>query len=98
MSAGVIDIICSKHVPTGVRRLLDHMKYDVAGGFVVPFYGEIYSQDKTLHNKAEVEMKPEDIMRMDYLVENVIGDIPALDEFVEGAKPVVELKDVEESI
>ena len=98
MSAGVIDIICSKHVPMGVRRLLDHMKHDVAGGFVVPFYGEIYSQDKILHNKAEVEMKPEDIMRMDYLVENVIGDIPALDEFVEGAKPVVELKDVEESI
>ena len=98
MSAGVIDIICSKHVPAGVKRLLDHMKYDVAGGFMVPFFGEIYSQDKTVHNKAEVEMKPEDIMRMDYLVENVIGEIPALEEFTEVAKPIVELKDVEESI
>jgi basic membrane lipoprotein Med (substrate-binding protein (PBP1-ABC) superfamily) len=98
MSAGVIDIICSKHVPKGVKRLLDHMKYDVVGGFMVPFFGEIYSQDKTLRNKAETEMKPEDIMRMDYLVENVIGEIPALDDFIDIAKPVVELKDVEESL
>jgi hypothetical protein len=74
------------------------MKYDVVGGFMVPFFGENYSQDKTLRNKAETGMKPEDIMRMDYLVENVIGEIPALDDFIDIAKPVVELKDVEESL
>lgn len=97
MSAGVIDLICSKHVPNSVQRLINHMKYDVASGFTVPFHGEIYAQDGTLMNQADVAMQPEDIMRMNYLVENVIGDIPETDEVVEDAKSIMELKDVEES-
>ncbi len=95
MSAGVIDLICSKHVPLGVKRLIDHIKFDVAGGYVRPFSGEFYSQDGTLRNEADSSMMPEDIMKMDYLVENVIGDIPTKDELIEGAKPVVEVKGVE---
>ena len=98
MSAGVIDLICSKHVPKGVQRLVDHMRYDVSNGFMSPFAGEIYSQDGILQNKPGVEMKPEEIMRMEYLVENVIGEIPDIDEFIDGAKPVVELKDVEDNL
>ena len=97
MSAGVVDLICSKHVPRGVQRLVEHMKSDICKGDIVPFFGEIYSQDGSLQNKAESQMKPEDIMRMDWLVENVIGDIPNINEFVDGAKTVVELKGVEES-
>lgn len=97
MSAGVIDLICSKHVPAGVSRLIEHMKYDICHGDIVPFFGEIHSQDGILRNRSNTGMKPEDIMRMDWLVENVIGDIPALEELVEGAKSIVELKGVEEN-
>ncbi|MBQ8627540.1 MAG: BMP family ABC transporter substrate-binding protein [Agathobacter sp.] len=97
MSAGVVDLICSKHVPDGVQRLVDHMRYDVSEGQIYPFFGRIHSQDGTLRNKEEEVMRPEDVMKMDWLVENVIGDIPSIDEFIEGAKPVVELKGVEES-
>ena len=96
MSAGVIDLIYSKHVPTGVVRLAEHVKYDISVGDVVPFYGKIYAQDGTLKNKEHEQMAPEDIMKMDWLVENVIGVIPQKEEFVEDAKPVVELQGVEE--
>ena len=48
-------------------------------------------------NKENESMKPEDIMNMDWLNENVIGTIPAIDELVDGAKAVVELKGVEEA-
>ncbi len=97
MSAGVIDLICSKHVPDGVQRLVDHMRYDISGGHINPFFGKIHSQDGTLRNKEEEVMRPEDVMKMDWLVENVVGDIPSIDELIEGAKPIVELKGVEES-
>ena len=50
MSAGVIDLICSKNVPTGVKRLVDHLKSDIKKGDIVPFYGEIRAQDGTLKN------------------------------------------------
>lgn len=97
MSAGVIDLVYSKHVPTGVKRLAEHMEYDISVGDVVPFFGEIRAQDGTLKNAAGETMSPEDIMKMDYLVENVEGDIPSIDLLKEQAKPIVELKGVEEA-
>ena len=96
MSAGVIDLIYSKHIPEGVKRLAEHMKYDISVGDVVPFLGEIRAQDGTIKNPANQAMSPEDIMKMDYLVENVIGDIPTIDLIRDTAKTVVELQGVEE--
>lgn len=97
MSAGVIDLVYSQHVPVGVKRLAEHMEYDISVGDVHPFFGEIYAQDGTLKNNAGEAMSPEDIMKMDYLVENVEGDIPSIDLLNEKAKPIVELKGVEEA-
>lgn len=96
MSAGVIDLICSKHVPCGVKRLANHLKYDITSGEIVPFYGDIYDQNGVQRNKGENEMSPRDIMNMDWLVENVVGSIPAMDSLIDKAKTVVELKGVEE--
>ena len=42
-------------------------------------------------------MKPEAIMEMDYLVDNVIGSIPLMETLVDAAKSVVQLKGVEET-
>ncbi len=97
MSAGVIDLVYSKHVPVGVKRLAEHMEYDISVGDVHPFFGEIRAQDGTLKNEAGQAMSPEDIMKMDYLVENIEGDIPSIDLLNEKAKPIVELKGVEEA-
>lgn len=97
MSAGVIDMICSNNVPAGVRRLADHLKHDIKKGDMVPFYGEIYSQDGELRNKSNVAMKPEAIMEMDWLVANVKGSIPTMDTLIDAAQTVVQLKGVEET-
>lgn len=96
MSAGVIDLISSKNVPVGVKRLADHLKSDIQKGDIVPFYGHIRSQDGTLRNDEGKTMKPETIMEMDWLVDNVIGSIPAMDTLIDAAQPVVQLKGVEE--
>lgn len=97
MSAGVIDLICSKNVPVGVKRLADHLKSDIKKGDIVPFYGEIRSQDGTLRNEKHKTMKPEAIMEMDWLIDNVIGSIPQMDTLIAAAQPVVQVKGVEET-
>ena len=97
MSAGVVDLICSKYVPKGVKNLVDHLRMDICNGDFVPFYGEIRDQEGNLMNKEYEEMNPRNIMKMDYLVENVIGSIPKKEEVVDEAKAVVEIKGVEES-
>lgn len=97
MSAGVIDLICSKNLPTGLRRLADHLKSDIKKGDIVPFYGEIRSQDGKIKNKKHKTMKPEAIMEMDWLIDNVIGSIPQMDTLIAAAQPVVQVKGVEET-
>lgn len=97
MSAGVIDMICSKNVPAGVKRLADHFKEDIRRSFLPPFYGEIRSQDGQFRNGKHETMSPEDIMEMDYLVDNVVGSIPLMEALRDNAKSVVQLKGVEET-
>ena len=94
MSAGVIDFICSNHVPAGVQRLSKYIKHNISTGDLVPFYGEIRAQDGTVKNLEEEAMTPFDIMEMDWLVENVIGEIPATEQITDDAKSVVEIKGV----
>ena len=92
MSAGVIDLICSKNVPEGVQRLASHLKGDIKKGDISPSFGQIRSQDGTIRNEKDRTMKPEAIMEMDWLVDNVIGSIPPRKELVAEARPIVRLK------
>ena len=94
----MIDLICSKNVPTGAKRLVGHLKSDIKKGDIVPFYGEIRAQDGTLKNKKDKAMKPEAIMEMDWLTDNVIGEIPTMGELRAEARPVVQIKGVEEKM
>lgn len=97
MSAGVIDLICSKHVPGGVKQLAEHLKRDLCDGDLVPFYGEIFDQKGNLRNHENTEMSPEEIMKMDWLASNVVGEIPPVDELIDDAHSVVNSKGVEDA-
>ena len=54
--------------------------------------------DGTLKNKKDKAMKPEAIMEMDWLTDNVIGEIPTMGELRAEARPVVQIKGVEEKM
>lgn len=95
MSAGVIDLICSKNVPTGVKRLVDHLKSDIKREILCRLRRNPCTGRDT-QNKKDKAMKPEAIMEMDWLTDNVIGEIPTMGELRAEARPVVQIKGVEE--
>ena len=97
MSAGVIDLICSKNVPTGVKRLVDHLKSDIKREILCRLRRNPCT-GRTLKNKKDKAMKPEAIMEMDWLTDNVIGEIPTMGELRAEARPVVQIKGVEEKM
>lgn len=97
MSAGVIDLICSAHVPYGLGRMVDRLKEDICSGEFKPFSGEIIDQEGKVRNTDRKEMQPIDIMNMDFLVENIVGIIPSADSLIEKAQGVVEVTGVEEA-
>ena len=59
-----------------------------------PFDTVIKDQNGVIRNEDNEHMLPEDIMKMNWLAENVVGEIPEIDELKDSAKSIVELKGV----
>ena len=92
LSAGVIDVICSNNLPAGTVKLVELMKKTISSGDFHPLTGPLVDQEGNVHYEDSEVMKPEDIMRMDWLVDNVVGSIPTIDDLNEEAQPVVMLR------
>lgn len=89
MSSEVIDVICSQNLPLGTARLVSLLKKTICEGEFNPFQGVLYSQNGIVQNDKETVLTPEKIIKMDWLAENVIGEIPKITDLEEKAKPVV---------
>ena len=88
MSAGVVDVICSRNLPIGTQRLVDLLKKTICTGEFNPFTGILYSQDGVIQSDPHRDLSPEEIVSIDWLAENIIGHIPSEDELLEYALPL----------
>ena len=95
MSAGVVDIICSQNLPIGTKRLVELLKNAISSGAFNPFSGILYSQTGIVQEDPSRSLTPEEIVTMDWLVENVIGSIPKETELQDQAKPVISQQGIE---
>ena len=89
MSAGVVDVICSRKLPVATKRLVNVLKESICNGSFSVFEGELYSQDGVVQPDPEVKLKPEEVASIDWLAENIIGEIPETEGLTESAIPVV---------
>ena len=88
----MIDLICSKSLPAGSRWLLELIKREVAEAGYNPFSSSLTAQDGTVKNSAGSTLSPEEIITMDWLLDNVEGEIPSFEDLMEEAKPMVLLQ------
>lgn len=94
LSSGMIDVICSKHVPFGTQQLIELVKREISSRQFHPFFGEIRSQDGILRCEKDTVMSEQQIGSMDWLLDNVCGSFPAFDTMTEEAKRIVKLQGV----
>ena len=94
MSTDAIDLLCSQRVPARVRRLVDLLHERIRAGAFLPFIGPILDQEGNLRVEADMALTPQEIIRMDYLAQNVIGRIPEIDELTDVAKVIVSLQGI----
>ena len=94
MSTDAIDLICSRRLPPRMRRLVDLLHERIRSGAFLPFIGPILDQEGQVRVEADTALTPQEIIRMDYLAENVIGRIPSMDELSDVAKVIVALQGV----
>jgi hypothetical protein len=90
-----VDVICSRNLPIGTKRLIELLKHTIVSGELNPFAGVLYSQDKVIQPDPDKSLSPEEISSMDWLAQNVIGRIPKNDELVENALPTVKQQSTE---
>ena len=90
MAEGVVDVVFSKYMPIGTKRLVELLKSTISSEVFNPFSGILYSQEGVVSDDPYRILPPEEIMTMDWLAENVIGAIPGKEELKEQAKPVIQ--------
>lgn len=91
LSSGVVDVICSQNVPLETRRLVDLMKSSIVKGDFYPFAHKLVDQQGNVRNDEERKLTPEEIMGMNWLLDNVVGMIPTISQLRSEVRPVVEL-------
>lgn len=94
MSADVIDVICSKNMPYGTLRLIEFLKNAIRQGSFQPFDGIIYSQDGEVRCREGQSLGADEIITMDWLTDNIAGQIPEFEELTEEAQALVQFQGI----
>ncbi len=98
MSAGVIDVICSRNLPAGQLRLMNLLRSGITNMTINPFSGPIISQDGVTRCEEGQEMPAAEVVKIDWLAENIDGYIPDISEMKEDAVELVEIEGIKGSV
>ena len=97
MSAGVVDIILSQNLPYASRKVVLALRRIVATDAAAPFEGEIHTQTGMLKGPDSPTLSDREIITMDWLCDNIIGEIPETWELDDSIKKTVKATGVKEN-
>lgn len=93
ISSDIIDVIVSHHVPEGIAQLVQIMRGEIFEERFHPFHGIIKRQDGTTIGEKDGVLSAEQIITMDWFVENIIGSIPETENLTEDANTLIKLQE-----
>lgn len=98
MKAGVVDVLLSKTLPSGVQKLALVLKSAIVNDLCYPFFGPLVTQEgKTVLDSLSSTIPVEQIISMDWLLDNVVGEIPAYEQLTPEARATVDQAGVEKA-
>ena len=89
MSAGVVELICSNHLPESVKKLVNVLQNAICDGSFKPFQGLIKKQDGEQLESTDGVLSLQQIIDIDWLLENIEGEIPKYEVLNEEGKETV---------
>lgn len=92
-----IDVLFSKtKLPIGTQRLIILLKNAIGSGLYSPFIGVLFNQKgEIVYNGKNEQMPPDQVIRLNWLADNIIGAIPTLDEVTESAATLMNIQGLE---
>jgi hypothetical protein len=97
MISGVVDIELSDAISPYTKRLVEILRRDIISANINPFDGELRSQEGVVRRIQDAPLTSMDVIKMDWLNENVIGEIPKIESLDDVAKATVKYIGVEKS-
>ena len=94
MMSGVVDIELSDNISLYTKQLVDILRKDIISGSMNPFDGELRSQNGLIRGADDAPLTSMDVITMDWLNENIIGEIPERDSLTEEGKATVKVSGV----
>ena len=82
LDSGIIGVNLSEKLPEGVRQMAKMLYKAIEMGYIDPFKRKIVAQDGSIKNDGTIAFTPEQLLRMDWLCDNVIGEIPAYEDIL----------------
>ena len=89
MSAGVVELICSKRVPESVKKMAEVLQNAICDRRFKPFQGKMVTQNGECLEGADGSFTLQQIIDIDWLLENIVGQIPEYEALNEDGKETV---------
>ncbi len=89
MESGMIDVKLSERLPEGVTVLAQTLRQALKNDTLHPFFRKIVAQDGTVKNDGSRNFYADELLRMDWLCDNVVGRLPNFDEIIPAAQNLV---------
>ena len=90
MSAGVVELLCSNHLPDSVKKMVDILEKAICNGMSEPFQGVFYTQDGQRIEGKDKKLSLSEIINMDWLLNNIQGSIPSYEDLNGEGKETVD--------
>ena len=97
MGSGMLDVAFSNRMDPYATRLISGYRDAIHAELFAPFEGMLIDQNGKIRCEADRRLTPAEILCMDYLLDNIIGDLPTLDQVIPSAQPLVKLQGIHES-
>ncbi len=89
LSSNVVDILVSKDVPEGVQQLVRLYKKAIERRHAGPFDGYVKDQNGMLRAQEDGYISTNDIVTMDWLLDNIVGEIPSAEKLTQAAQNLI---------
>ena len=97
MISGVVDVELYDSISPYTRRLVNILRRDIISGDLNPFDGELRSQEGIVKRADDAPLTSMQVITMDWLCENIEGEIPKIDTLDDLAKETVKYSGVGKS-
>ena len=91
MNSGAIDVTLNADLPQGARQLGCILRNGLISGVIDPFQTKLIDQQGAERNAGDRSLTVEEVMNMDWLLDNVEGAIPEFDEILPVSQQLVRL-------